>query len=575
MSVVKILESKSVGAATVYAVYGTYENMRNDDVRAAAYSVVSATPNATPMQFVHDTVTEHTRHPQRENQAAIVIQSFHPDELDKDNPFDVYLAHLAGMELARRIAPNSDVVVATHTDSDSGHLHNHLTFANHDRVTGNTPRDVRYFHKVKHFNDEVMKDLGLEVYEPQGQPQGQGQRQNLRGVPLPVITKDNWRAEMTQRVDAVLTDPRVTGAPTVSGGLEVAQDIAAEYGVSFRVTTHKKENRDDVTATSYALVDEAGEEIRYATSRGSRSTKRTGSRLGKDDYTLEAVEQRIQEQQQQYQQQLIQQQQLKQQESYHAQEAQEELDTTPEPESVTAGGIEDAGGTQSLREKYAGILADTNTTADTGAPGAGDEEGHTDTVHRDATRRTVFDDRDREGTGHSSGDERDVPGRPGRENQAAAGSSGSAVQPESAGQASRQRQATERSSPAATWSPSPRQAGAPAPWSPDDSVGDMRQVDFDFLEQRVMDDEFRQFQRSEFDGADAEYFAHLLDDDAAVAAEHKDYVHARTRPFNPVGNRPAYFLRSVGENQRLVEARRRQRQQRQNQQQRQMYAPDF
>lgn len=30
----------------------------------------------------------------------------------------------------------------------------------------------------------------------------------------------------------------------------------------------------------------------------------------------------------------------------------------------------------------------------------------------------------------------------------------------------------------------------------------MRQVDFDFLEQRVVDDEFRQFQRSEFDGSD-------------------------------------------------------------------------
>ena len=101
MSVTKIQRTKSVGAATVYAVYGTYENMRNDDVRAAAYSVVSATPDAMPMRFVHDTVTEHARHPKRENQAELIIQSFHPDELDKDNPFDVQLAHLAGLELAR------------------------------------------------------------------------------------------------------------------------------------------------------------------------------------------------------------------------------------------------------------------------------------------------------------------------------------------------------------------------------------------------------------------------------------------------------------------------------------------
>lgn len=564
MSVVKILESKSVGAATVYAVYGTYENMRNDDVRAAAYSVVSATPNATPMQFVHDTVTEHARHPQRENQTEIVIQSFHPDELDKDNPFDVYLAHLAGMELARRIAPNSDVVVATHTDSDSGHLHNHLTFANHDRVTGNTPRDVRYFHKVKHFNDEVMEDLGLEVYEPEPVPgpgSGQGYS-HLKNSPLSEITKDNWREEMTQRVDAVLADPRVAAAPSVSDGLEVAQSIAAEYSVSFRVTTHKKENRDDVTATSYALVDDHGEEIRYSTSRGSRSTKRKGSRLGKDEYTLEAVERRIEKLQQQYQQQLIQQQQLKQQqENYDAQEAQEEGRTVPaEPSAVTAGGISDAGGTQSLTDRYADILTDTDATADTSAepdtaaPGA--EEDYADTLHGERTGRTVYDVGEGRDDGRPRKDERGLPGRGGQRHQATVSGSRSPVPPISAPQHGA------ASSPTTGCS-------TPAPWSPDDSVEGMRQVDYDFLEQRVMDDEFRQFQRSEFDGTDAEFFAFLLDDDNAVAEKHENYALARTRLFNPVGGQRERMKRTVGENQRRAAAVQRQRQQRQARQQQQ------
>lgn len=575
MSVVKNHRTKSVGAATVYAVYGTYENMRNDDVRAAAYSVVSATPGATPKQFISETVAEIARHPERENQAELIIQSFHPDELDKDNPFDVQLAHLAGLELARRIAPNSDVVVATHTDSESGHLHNHIIIANHDRETGKTPRNARNFYAVKRSNDAVMRDLGLEVYEPEPVPEPELGYSHLRNLPLPEITKENWRSEMQQRVDAVLADTRVAAAPSVDEGLEVAQSIASDYAVSFWVTTHEKENRDDVTVTSYALVDDDGETIRYATSRGSRSTERAGSRLGEDKYTFDVVEQRIQELQQQYQQQLNQQQQLKQQESYHAPETQEEEHSEPEPAAVQAGGISDTGGTQSLREKYAGILADEPDTSDTSAaaPGAGDEEGHTDTVHRDATRRTVFDDREREGTGHSSGDGRDVSGRPGREHQAAISSSGSAVQPESAGQASRQRQATERSSAAAAGSPSPRQAGAPAPWSPDDSVEDMRQVDFDFLEQRVMDDEFRQFQRSEFDGTDAEYLAFILadsalDDGDTLADDHAAYVQSRTGLFaNPLGRER--MERTVGENRRRVAAVQRQRQQRQNQQQQQ------
>ncbi|WP_070686472.1 relaxase/mobilization nuclease domain-containing protein [Corynebacterium sp. HMSC059E07] len=568
MSVVKIQRTKSVGAATVYAVYGTYENMRNDVVRAAAYSVVSATPDATPMQFVHDTVAEIARHPQRTNQAEIEIQSFHPDELSADDPFDIQLAHLAGLELARRLAPNTDVVVATHTDSKSGHLHNHIIYANHDRVTGTTPRNVRNFHKVKHINDEVMKDLGLEVYAPEVPPGPGGGLSVLRGKALPEITKDNWREEMTQRVDAVLADPRVAAASTVSDGLEVAQNIASEYNVSFRVTTHEKENRDDVTATSYALVDDDGEMIRYSTSRGSRSTERTGSRLGRDAYTYEVVNQRIEDLQRQYQQQLNQQQQIRTlQELNHAEEAQEEH-SEPEPTTVQAGGTFGIGGTESLTDKYADILTDAGTTADTGAepaaaaPGAAEEEERTDAVHGDGTRRTVHAVGEGRDGGSPRPDERSLPGRREREHQAAVSSSGSVVQPESA----RQDAAAE---------PTTSGRSQAAPWSPDDSVEDMRQVDLDFLEQRVMNDEFRQFQRSEFAGTDAEYFAHLLDDDSAVAEDHENYAHARTRLFNPVGDRREYFLRSVGENRRRAAAIQRQRQQRQNQQQRQKYAPDF
>ncbi|WP_408911532.1 relaxase/mobilization nuclease domain-containing protein [Corynebacterium gottingense] len=536
--------------------------MRNDDVRAAAYSVVSATPNATPEQFISDTVAEIARHPQRVNEAEIEIQSFHPDELSSDDPFDVQLAHLAGLELARRLAPNTDVVVATHTDSKSGHLHNHIIYANHDRVTGTTPRNVRNFHKVKHINDEVMKDLGLEVYEPEPAPEPLQDYSHLKNSPLPVITKENWRSEMQQRVDAVLADTRVAAAPSVDEGLEVAQSIAADYSLSFRVTTHEKENRDDVTVTSYALVDDSGEVIRYSTSRGSRSTKRTGSRLGKDSYTLEAVEERIKQLQQQYQQVIRQQQIRTQQENYDGPQTQEEEHSEPEPTTVTAGGTFGIGGTESLTDKYADILTDAGTTADTGAaPGAAEEE-HTDAVHGERTGRTVYDVGEGRSDGRPRPDGRDVPGRErDRQHQAATGSSGSALQPESAPQhGAAEPQTTRRRTP--------------APWSADGSVEDMRQVDFDFLAERVMDDEFRQFQRSEFAGTDAEYFAHLLDDDGTVAEDHENYAHSRTRLFNPVGDRREYFLRSVGENRRLAAAARRQRQERQQQQHRQNSA-DF
>ena len=547
MSVVKNQRTRSVGAATVYAVYGTYENMRNDDVRAAAYSVVSATPDVTPKQFISETVAEIARHPERENQAELIIQSFHPDELDKDSAFDVELAQLAGQELARRIAPNSDVVVATHTDSDSGHLHNHIIIANHDLVTGKTPRNARNFYAVKRSNDAVMRDLGLEVYEPEPAPERLHDYSHLRGASLPEITKDNWCAEMQQRVDAVLADERVAAAPSVSDGLEVAQAIAADYAVSFWVTTHEKENRDDVTVTSYALVDDEGKPIRYATSRGSRSTERTGSRLGEDDYTFDAVKQRIQELQRQYQQQ------IKQQELNHAPQAQEEHDTA-DTAAVTAGGTSGIGGTESLRERYLEDTGTADTAGEVAAAAPGAEEDPTDILHGERTGRTLYDDGERRADGGPREDGREIPGREHRQHQAATGSSGS---PASSIHAAQHGAAEPQTAGSST----------PAPWSPDESVNDMRQVDFDFLEQRVMDDEFRQFQRSEFVGTDAEYFEHLLSDDDAVASEHENYAHARTRLFNPVGDQRERMKRTVGENQRRVAAARRQRQNRLQQQQ--------
>ncbi|MCG7292402.1 relaxase/mobilization nuclease domain-containing protein [Corynebacterium afermentans] len=583
MSVVKVQRTKSVAAATIYAVHGTHENMRNGVVRAAAYSVVGVSPEATPMQFVSDTVAEHARHPQRETQAILVIQSFHPDELDKDDPFDVQLAHLAGMELARRLAPNSDVVVATHTDSDSGHLHNHITWANHDRVTGKTLRNARNFHAVSRVNDQVMNDLGLEVYEPQVLPQ-LDDLSHLRGAPLPELTTENWRAEMTQRVDAVLADPRVAAASSVADGLDVAQNIAAEYSVSFQVREHEKQGRDDVTATVYALIDDDGEPVRYATSRGSRPTSRTGSRLGKEDYTFEAVERRIEQLQQQYQQ-VVQQQQISiQQENYRAQEAQEEPTATPADQAVGTAG---AGGAKSLR-RYLDTPDDADTgndtapdaeetTADTGNDTAPDaEETTADTVHDSGAGRAVGHDGERDRAGRPGENGRDLrQGRARREDGASVSRSRSEVQQDAQRARSTQQQPTERSSAASAGSSSSRQAGAPASWSPDESVEDMRQVDYDFLEQRVMDDEFRQFQRSEFDGSDRDYLAFLLDDDDVVAAEHDAYVRPRVNPVrNPHGR--DQMLRTVGENRRRLEAQRRATaRRRQQQQQHQAVTPDF
>lgn len=103
----------------------------------------------------------------------------------------------------------------------------------------------------------------------------------------------------------------------------------------------------------------------------------------------------------------------------------------------------------------------------------------------------------------------------------------------------------------------------------------MRQVDYDFFTERVMNDEFRRFQRSEFDGTDAQFLEHLRSDDDGVASDFDAYVKPRTRLVQPVGDNREYFLRTVGENERRLDAvRRATARRRQQQQQHQADTPD-
>ena len=582
MSVVKVHRTANVGGAVVYAVYGTYGAMKEGMVRAAAHSVSGGSLDTSPQQFISDTVAEIARHPRRQHQAILLIQSFHPDELDGNCSFDVQLAQLAGQELARRVAPNSDVMVVTHTDSKSGHVHNHIIITNHDRETGSVPYHARNFHAVQKCNDLAMRDLNLEVYE--SVPEVEKDLSYLRDTPLPEITTENWRDELKLRADALFMDSRVVSADDVKDGLEVAQDIAGEYGVSFRVTTHEKENRDDVTATSYALVDEVGDPIRYATSRGSRSTKRPGSRLGRGVYDLKSVSDRIGDFQEQYQQQqqqrILQERQIRQQRTFNILKGDENGTSQKEKDSGSTG--------QSLKERFKDVLADISDPSDSasdisdpsdsasdpsaaagaalygsGREGiAGDDgEGKGGRGQSSSGRGVSVSDSIREGGSRAGGDVKEV-----RESASARGGVGSQVEwsGTEARPAGHGESVSSGGSTADKSGKSTEDFGQ-AEWVPDESTKGLRQVDFDFLKERVMCDGHYQIRRSEFDGTDAEFFNHLKSDDEVASAECEKYVTPRIRVVNPVGDRRHYYLNTVGENLRAAELNRQRRLQRQKQ----------
>lgn len=73
-----------------------------------------------------------------------------------------------------------------------------------------------------------------------------------------------------------------------------------------------------------------------------------------------------------------------------------------------------------------------------------------------------------------------------------------------------------------------------------------------------------------FDGTDAEFLDHLIDDDGSVARDHDEYVLPRVNPVRNSRGRDQ-MLRTVGENQRRLDGLRRataRRRQQQDQQQR-------
>lgn len=71
----------------------------------------------------------------RRNEMYTYTQNFSPEEFDVHDPEHVKRVHELGVKLAHRMN-SADFLVVSHTDSSSGHLHNHIYAVNHDNLTG-------------------------------------------------------------------------------------------------------------------------------------------------------------------------------------------------------------------------------------------------------------------------------------------------------------------------------------------------------------------------------------------------------------------------------------------------------
>lgn len=94
-----------------------------------------------------------------------IIQSFNneQDHLDFNSKKDCRYVNDLGVELTNKLYPDSDCLVVTHNDGTNNKLHNHIIVLNYDYKLKHALRKNRNLYKMRHVNDELMRERGLSV----------------------------------------------------------------------------------------------------------------------------------------------------------------------------------------------------------------------------------------------------------------------------------------------------------------------------------------------------------------------------------------------------------------------------
>lgn len=121
------------------------------------------------------------------------VQSFDPAE--EVTPEEV---HAIGLELAQKLFPEYEVVVATHVDTD--HLHNHLIVNSVSWKDGHKlHQNAADLQRQRKVNDEICMAHGLGVLEP---PQKHSQKKQMRpGEYRSAVRGESWKFQLMNTID--------------------------------------------------------------------------------------------------------------------------------------------------------------------------------------------------------------------------------------------------------------------------------------------------------------------------------------------------------------------------------------
>ena len=129
------------------------------------------------------------------NQGHVIIQSFKPGEVTPEQ------CNQLGLALAEKLAPNHQVAVYTHADTD--HVHNHIMINSIDLETGKKfNNNKQALRNVRNFNDEVCMEHGLSVPEKDTARLRYTQTEKAIADPNTKSTAQySWKDEIREAID--------------------------------------------------------------------------------------------------------------------------------------------------------------------------------------------------------------------------------------------------------------------------------------------------------------------------------------------------------------------------------------
>lgn len=126
------------------------------------------------------------------NEGHVVIQSFKPNEVTPEQ------CNQLGLELAEKIAPNHQVAVYTHNDTD--HVHNHIVINSIDLETGKKfNNNKKALHDIRQANDEVCQSHNLSIPEEKAKLRYTQAEQNI--IDKANNDKASWKNQVRMAIE--------------------------------------------------------------------------------------------------------------------------------------------------------------------------------------------------------------------------------------------------------------------------------------------------------------------------------------------------------------------------------------